>query len=142
MSSLSVFATSPRRVDRRWLWAAVLYAGLVLFVSSRPYLTAPGPEFELKDNVAHALEYGVMSVLLFRALAPLVWPDRAMAFLLIVAIAASLGAADEVFQGAIPGRMRDVADWIADAIGAALAAGTCAWFACPPRKALDGERVR
>jgi len=117
-----------RSTDRRWLALAVAYAALVFFISSRPYLRAPGPEFELKDNIAHAVEYGVLAALLFRALAPLVWPDAAIAFLLVVTATASVAAADEVFQGTIAGRHRDVVDWVSDVTGAAAAAAlSIAW---------------
>jgi VanZ family protein len=134
MSSKSRAALGSGGVERRWLAAAFAFAGAILFVSSRPYLHAPGPEFELKDNLAHALEYAVLAALLWRALVPLVWPDRWIAFGLIVAIAASVGAADEVFQGTIPGRRRDVVDWMSDGTGAAVAAAISAGLAGRPRR--------
>lgn len=115
MQSFSVSAASSKGVERRWLAAALAYAGVIFFASSRPYLRAPGPEFELKDNLAHALEYAVLAALLLRAFAPSVWPDRWIAFGLIVAVAASVGAADEMFQGTVLGRRRDVVDWMSDA---------------------------
>jgi VanZ family protein len=119
---------AKRSADPRWLVAAIVYAAVIIFVSSRPYLRAPGPEFELKDNLAHAIEYGIMAALLFRALAPLVWPDAMLAFLLVMTATASLAAADEVFQGTIPGRHRDIFDWTSDLAGAATAVGvSLAW---------------
>lgn len=133
-------ATGTARIDRRWLVAAVLYLAMVFFVSSRPYLHAPGPEFELKDNLAHATEYALLAVFLFRALGPLAWPDGAMTFLLIVAVAASVGSADEMFQGMIPGRRRDVTDWLSDSIGAALSVAACILLA--RRARIDEERAR
>lgn len=119
---------AKRSADTRWLVAALVYAAVIIFVSSRPYLRAPGPEFELKDNLAHAVEYGIMAALLFRALAPLVWPDALLALLLVMTATASLAAADEVFQGTVPGRHRDILDWTSDMVGAATAAGlSLAW---------------
>lgn len=119
---------AKRSADTRWLVAALVYAAVIIFVSSRPYLRAPGPEFELKDNLAHAIEYGIMAALLFRALAPLVWPDALLALLLVMTATASLAAADEVFQGTVPGRHRDILDWTSDMVGAATAAGlSLAW---------------
>ena len=119
---------AKRSADTRWLVAAMVYAAVIIFVSSRPYLRAPGPEFELKDNLAHAIEYGIMAALLFRALAPLVWPDVLLAFLLVMTATASLAAADEVFQGTVPGRHRDILDWTSDMVGAAAAVGwSLAW---------------
>ena len=117
-----------RSVDSRWLVAALVYAAVIIFVSSRPYLRAPGPEFELKDNLAHAVEYGIMAALLFRALAPLVWPDALVAFLLVITATASLAAADEVFQATVPGRHRDILDWTSDLAGASTAVAiSLAW---------------
>ncbi|MCI0452252.1 MAG: VanZ family protein [Candidatus Latescibacteria bacterium] len=126
---MSLFSLSAPGVDRRWLAAAFAYAALVFVVSSRPYLRPVGPEFEMKDNLAHGLEYAVLAVLLFRAVGPLAWPDTATTFLLVVAVAASVGAADEVFQGTVPGRRRDVVDWASDTTGAALATAVCVWRA-------------
>jgi VanZ family protein len=135
MSPTSVRAAGSGGVERRWLVAALAFASAIMFVSSRPYLHAPGPEFELKDNLAHALEYAVLAALLWRALVPLVWPDRWIAFGLIVAIAASVGAADEMFQGSIPGRRRDVVDWMSDGTGAVVASAICAGLAGRSRRA-------
>ncbi|HEU4928678.1 MAG TPA: VanZ family protein [Candidatus Krumholzibacteria bacterium] len=112
---------AKRSADTRWLVGALVYAALIFFVSSQPYLLAPGPEFELKDNLAHAIEYGVMAALLFRALAPVVWPDALIAFLLVVTVTACLASADEVFQGTVPGRHRDILDWVSDLAGAGVA---------------------
>lgn len=126
-------------LDRRWLAAALVYVAVIFFASSRPYLHAPGPEFELKDNLAHALEYALLAVMLFRALGPLAWPDAATTFLLVVAVSASIGAADEMFQGTVPGRSRDVVDWASDATGAALATAACVLLARRTRGAPGGR---
>ena len=68
---MPLFSPSPRRIDTRWLLVAMAYAALVFVVSSRPYLRTPGPEFDLKDNLAHVVEYAVLAGLvgwvLFRA---------------------------------------------------------------------------
>jgi len=127
------------RVDGRWLAAAFVYLAVVFFVSSRPYLTPPGPEFALKDNIAHATEYGLFAVLLFRALGPLAWPDVVMTFLLVAVVAASVGSADEMFQSMIPGRHRDIGDWVSDSAGAATATAACIVLA---RRARTGESSR
>jgi len=36
-------------------------------------------------------------------------------------VAASVGSADEMFQSMIPGRHRDISDWVSDSTGAAMA---------------------
>ncbi len=134
------FSIASGGIDRRWVIAVGAYIALIVFVSSRPYLHAPGPEFELKDNIAHAIEYGILSVLVFRALAPLSWPDIAITFLLVVAVTASVGAADEVFQGLIPGRRRDVLDWASDVTGALIAVAGCVWLASRAHRASEVRR--
>jgi VanZ family protein len=137
---LNTFALT-RRIDTRWLVAAVAYAALVFFVSSRPFLRTPGPEFDLKDNLAHTMEYAVLAVLLFRALGGVVWPDLSAAFLLVWAVTASIAATDELWQGTVPGRRRDVGDWASDLIGAALALSVCAWRARHAWRASAEERA-
>jgi VanZ family protein len=92
-------------------------------------MRAFGPEIDMKDNLAHGLEYALLAVLLFRALGPLTWPDAVMTFLLVTVVVATIGAADEMFQGMIPGRRRDVVDWMSDATGAAIAAAACVGLA-------------
>jgi VanZ family protein len=108
-----------------WLVITVLYIGLIFFVSSRPYLRPPGPEFAMKDKVAHLLEYGVLGVLLCRAVGIALSRDRVVAVLALLAIVATLAACDEVFQSTIPGRVTDVRDWLADLTGAAIGASIC-----------------
>jgi VanZ family protein len=136
LSRTPFFSVASARADGRWLALAALYCAVVFYLSSLPYLRAPGPEFDMKDNLAHALEYGILAVLLFRALAPVAWPDTATTFLLIVVVAASVAAADEVFQGTIPGRRRDVVDWVSDTTGAAIAAATCVFLARRTRREI------
>jgi VanZ family protein len=110
------------RLNRGWLAASIAYTAVIFFVSSQPYLRTPGPEFDLKDNLAHALEYGVLGVLLARALGFALVRDALVTVLLVVAIGAGVGATDEMYQGSVPGRRTDVADWASDASGAALGA--------------------
>lgn len=114
-------------VRRSWLVIAVLYVGLIFFLSSRPYLHPPGPEFAMKDKVAHLMEYGVLGALLCRAVGRALSRDRLVAVLAMLAIVATLAACDEVFQSYIPGRSTDVRDWLADLSGAAIGASICAW---------------
>lgn len=109
---------------RAWVGLAAVYVALIFFVSSRPYLHAPGPEFHLKDKLAHGAEYAILGALLALAVAHArTVRSRAVAFMLVLAIGATIAAADEMFQGTVPGRQRDVADWIADVCGVAIGAG-------------------
>jgi len=113
-----------RLASRVWAALAAAYVGLIFFVSSRPYLHAPGPEFDMKDKLAHGAEYAILGVLLARLVAGRGLRPLVIALLLVVAIGASIAAADEMFQGTVPGRQRDPVDWIADVCGLTVGAAT------------------
>jgi len=112
----------PFRIRRSWLWVSVMYLALIFFVSSRPYLHAPGPDFQFKDKLAHGVEYGLLGWLMSRTLRPTRRVPAAIEVLWFVALGAGIAGLDESFQGTVPGRLTDVTDWIADVAG--LIAGT------------------
>jgi VanZ family protein len=104
----------------------VLAAGYVLLifaVSSIPSLTAPGPEFVPKDKIAHVAEYFILGVLLFKGIGWTVSPSRGATFGFLLAVGASVGALDELYQSFVPGRMMSALDWCADVAGVALGTG-------------------
>jgi VanZ family protein len=107
----------------------VLYVVMIFFVSSRPYLHSPGPNFKLKDKVAHVAEYSVLGVLLFWGIGFSASRSRGVTFLFLVAVGAAVAGLDEIFQSAIPGRRTDVYEWVADAIGVAIGAGVLVFTA-------------
>ena len=111
--SLSV----PFQIRRSWLLVFVMYVGLIFFASSRPYLRAPGPDFQMKDKLAHAVEYGLLGWFMARAARPVRPVPVVIEVLFFVALGAGIAGLDELFQGTIPGRMTDVTDWIADVTG-------------------------
>jgi VanZ family protein len=97
--------------------AALGWAGLLLFVGSRPGEDLPAPLlFPGADKGAHALAYGVLGALVARAAAP-----RGGARSLVLGALAGLfwGMLDEWVQGHVPGRTRSWADLLADVAGAA-----------------------
>lgn len=106
-----------------WGVVAAAYVALIFFASSRPFFYPPGPDFSMKDKLAHFLEYAVLGLLLARAFGRGALRSFAVAFLLVLAIGAGIAAADEMFQGTVPGRKRDIADWMADVSGIAAGAG-------------------
>lgn len=108
---------------RRPLLLAAGYVLLIFVVSSIPSLTAPGPEFVPKDKIAHVAEYFILGVLLFKGIGWTVTTSRAATFGFLVAVGASVGALDELYQSFVPGRMMSVYDWIADAAGVAMGSG-------------------
>jgi VanZ family protein len=128
------------QLGRRSLTAiTVVYIGLIFFLSSRPYLYAPGPEFHMKDKFAHFLEYGALGFLLTLSVARPATRSRRVAFFLALAIGATVAATDELFQGTVPGRLRDVTDWLADVAGVAVAAGLALRGARAGEPARDDE---
>jgi VanZ family protein len=95
------------------LWAAVvLWAGVIFALSSIPSLsTGLGVWDEVLRKGAHAIEYAILGILLFRAL------ERELpAFLLGVAYAIT----DEVHQHFVQGRHASPLDVAFDAAGVAL----------------------
>ena len=123
---------------RLWRWLCVGGAAAGLFVLS----AVPGhllpvapetrlarrghrarPRWQLSDKVLHALAFGLGTVLLCRALRRQVptWSPRQIAFVSFLA-ASGYGIADELHQARVPQRTAEVADVVADGLGAALAA--------------------
>ena len=96
---------------------------LIFLVSSVPSLRAPGPDIVLKDKIAHLVEYFILGVLLFKAAGWRVSHSRVATFAFLLAIAATAGALDEIYQSLIPGREMSLGDWAADVLGAALGIG-------------------
>lgn len=112
----------PFRVRPSWLLVFAMYVGLIFFASSRPYLRAPGPDFQMKDKLAHAVEYGVLGWLMSRAARPVRAVPVVVEVLWFVALGAGIAGLDELFQGTVPGRMTDVTDWFADVTGLLIGA--------------------
>ncbi len=110
--AVNVTPTSHSVSKVQVLWA-VAVALTVVFASSHSRVAAPDlPE---SDKVAHFAVYGLLATLLCRLGAG--WRAAAWAVL-----ATSLfGVTDEWHQSFVPGRSCEVADWVADTTGAALA---------------------
>jgi len=122
----------------RWRWLVVGgYAAGLFALSSAPgsrlLLAAENrlvrrqrrvsPRWLFRDKVFHALAFGLGTVLLCRALhcqAPARSP-RQIALCSVLA-ALGYGVADELHQARVPQRTAEVADVVADGLGAALAA--------------------
>jgi VanZ family protein len=123
------------RVRLPWLALSAMYVGLIFFASSRPYLRAPGPDFALKDKLAHCTEYGILGWLVSRALRPGRDVPRAVEVLWFVALGAGVAGLDELFQGSVAGRVSDIRDWVADVTGLAIGASTSVLLARRKRAA-------
>ncbi len=97
-----------------WL-AALFWAALTFWVSSSPDAQGAAGWLDLShpwDKLYHALNFGVLALLIYAA--------SGKAFLAVV-LASLYGLSDELHQMTVPGRSADVADLLADTLGASLA---------------------
>lgn len=102
----------PRLPAGHWGWA-VAVAAMVFLASGRSHVAAPG--IEGFDKVAHASVFGLIATLAGRSFRRRRW------VWLAILVTSAYGAADEIRQSFTPGRSVEVADWLADTLGACLA---------------------
>jgi hypothetical protein len=107
-------------VTRAKVLLLILYVAMIFFVSTRPDLRPPGPDFELKDKIAHFVEYFVLGLLLFASMGRTVSRSRFAAILFLFAVGVSVAGLDELLQSYVPGRNMDIFDWLADAAGVSV----------------------
>ncbi|MEY2930276.1 MAG: VanZ like family [Pseudomonadota bacterium] len=116
---------SSRRVRSPWwafqVWPALLCTLLILVLGSIRQ-GPPGPQ-QLNDKALHFIGFGFAAGLWCRACRHL-WPGATMRVAALRGFAAStaLGALLELWQAFLPYRSAELLDWVADALGAALAA--------------------
>jgi VanZ family protein len=97
----------------RWL-PPLLWTGLILLGTSWPSISV-GPDTVVGlDKAMHFGVYGMLAVLVVRAVQP---PISLTHALLILLTLSGFGAADEWHQGFIAGRSSSFYDWIADTLG-------------------------
>jgi VanZ family protein len=99
----------------------LIYAGIIFVGSSLPGDDLPS--LGVSDKLLHAAEFGVLAFLLCRALRAHL-PGRSRYFIMAVSILATIGygVGDETHQWFTDGRTPDVADLLADSVGACLMA--------------------
>lgn len=105
-----------------WIPAAA-WAGTLFWMSNRPAGPGIPPWFLSHDKVTHALAFGFLAALCFLALRAGHRLRLPLAALLAWGAATLYGGIDEIHQSFIPTRHPDWYDVLADATGAALAAG-------------------
>ncbi len=98
---------------RAVLWPVII-AALIFLASSRSQIAGP-VGVEGFDKVAHFSVYGLLATLVVRLGRG--W-KAALVSVLLVSV---YGASDEWHQGFTPGRSVELADWMADTFGGALA---------------------
>jgi VanZ family protein len=113
---------------------AVIWAVLILAVSSIPDLSAPGLGFSVTDKIAHFVEYFILGFLTARAISTFVMEPLKI-FWISSTITSGFGILDELHQLLIPGRTTEGLDMAADILGSVLAAALFAGIV--QRKSLE-----
>jgi VanZ family protein len=110
----------PIRLKRFVLyWLPLILYCLFIYIQS----DHPSPEqiliFPYVDKVLHVTAYGIMGILFYRAYQTLRLKDNIKMLMFLSVVSASLyGISDEIHQSFVPFRQAEVADAIADMIGA------------------------
>ena len=106
-------------LNRLFLWGPPVLLMALIFTASSA--SDPGLPSNISDKVAHLGAYGLLGILLFRALAggglSGATPARAALALLFSVL---YGVTDELHQSLVPNRSPDVMDLLADALGSGL----------------------
>ncbi|MBD3367802.1 MAG: hypothetical protein GF405_06470 [Candidatus Eisenbacteria bacterium] len=114
-----------RETERRltaWVPAAA-YVLLIFGVSSIPQLRPVLGRFRLSDKVSHLAEYsGLGALVLWAFMKTLPERRRRWAIAYTVALGATVGILDELYQTTVPGRLFEGLDWVADVVGTLLGA--------------------
>jgi VanZ family protein len=102
----------------RWLWPVAL-AGAIFYASSQSRVAAP--DVSGLDKISHFTVFAWLALLLARC--PRRKSGPLLGFGWAVTLTALYGLADEVHQSFTPGRSVEIADWVADTLGALAGAG-------------------
>ena len=130
-----------------WYWIPVVtYAGWIFYLSSqsRPSPVALWLLTYVGDKGLHAIEYGVLGILCYRAFRHAAGPQAAQSALLLAVVASTVyGVTDEIHQAFVPRRHPDGWDVLADAIGATVTASVWHWLPfsdrAPGRASIAGS---
>jgi VanZ family protein len=99
----------------------ILYAAVVLSLSSIPDLKGPSVRHIVLDKPAHFLEYALFGFLTFRSFSNMTSRiTNNLAGLLSVLSLSLFALLDEYYQSFVPGRNYDTADLVTDILGAFL----------------------
>ena len=100
-------------------WLPLILYCLLIFIQSANPSPEHIPSFKFVDKLLHFAAYAVMGVLFYRAYQTLKIKENLRMLMLLSAASASLyGISDEIHQSFFPFRQAEVADVIADTIGA------------------------
>ncbi len=118
------------KVQVLWYWVPVaLYAGTIFYLSSQSHPEEQLPSFlieDVSDKALHAVEYGILALLCYRAFRWASGPAVARQAVVLAIVTASVyGITDEAHQLFVPFRESSWQDWLADTIGATI--GAISW---------------
>ena len=100
-------------------WLPLILYCLFIYIQSDHPSPEQIPTFPYVDKVLHVTAYGIMGILFYRAYQTLRLKDNIKMLMFLSVISASLyGISDEIHQSFVPFREAEVADVIADMIGA------------------------
>ncbi|RLA16692.1 MAG: VanZ family protein [Gammaproteobacteria bacterium] len=99
----------------------ILYCTFIYWLSDQPSLPTPAL-FTHQDKLFHAGAYFIMAAFALRAFRHNI-SSLTLLVLTSLVFSSLYGLSDEWHQSFIPGRMSDVADWLADTVGAFLFLG-------------------
>lgn len=106
-------------VYRRYRYALLCYAILILVVSGIPGARFPESKLFSFDKLLHAAEYAVFGFLALNS-----WQRISLKHvLLVLVIGCAFSGLDESWQSLIPGRNSDLLDMLADNIGIWIGTG-------------------
>ena len=100
-------------------WLPLFLYCLLIYIQSANPSPEQIPSFPLIDKVLHFFAYGIMGILFYRAYRTLRIKNNLQMLMLLSVVSASLyGISDEIHQYFVPFREAEVADVIADILGA------------------------
>lgn len=120
-----------------WLPAIAWAAGIFL-LSAMSNPPQPGPVFPMRDKLAHWMLYLILGFLTARALRHGHNYSLPKSILLAATLSSLYGITDELHQQLVPYRTCDIADWLADTLGACTAAA--AYYAYETHRSAKANR--
>ncbi len=116
------------RIGLRYWAPAILYAGLIIFLSSDPSPERHFPdEFAIfNDKIVHVFEYAILGILCYRVFQFGAGPGPSQFSVYLAILTAGIfGLTDEIHQSFVPNRIADKLDFLADCTGALI--GSISW---------------
>lgn len=135
LGTVRVRTTDSAKLAALWL-PALVWMGLIFWVSSLPGSQVPGGY----STSGHFIAYAVLGGLLVAPLLRVLGRGRAVAF--AVLIASFYGVTDEFHQAFVPMRTPDIADWGVDTLGAFFGALVVAWLASAAGRAIERRKAQ